>query len=90
MTGNVREWCQDWYDADYFKDPTIPATNPFNTDVIPHDLSRAHLLKHKVIRGGSWVDINAENFLSPNYAYDISLEASHAFLGFRIVLSGNN
>jgi formylglycine-generating enzyme required for sulfatase activity len=44
MIGNVREWVQDWYDADYYKnspanDPTGPASG-----------------QSKIARGGSWVN----------------------------------
>jgi sulfatase modifying factor 1 len=42
MIGNAREWCADWYDADYYtnspdRDPTGPAEG-----------------KYRVLRGGSW------------------------------------
>ena len=42
MTGNVSEWCNDWYNEDYYK--TSTAINPKG----PEKGS------HKVIRGGSW------------------------------------
>ncbi len=44
MLGNVLEWCQDWYDSDYYSDS--PLRNP-------HGPSSSYD-SNRVARGGSW------------------------------------
>ena len=72
MHGNVLEWCQDWYDAAYYKsspsdDPTGPATG-----------------SRRVFHGGSWL-IAARHCRSANRPRD---RPDYRFnnLGFRVVL----
>ena len=42
MPGNVREWCSDWYDEQYYE--KTPVLNPGGADIGDH----------RVIRGGGW------------------------------------
>jgi len=42
MSGNVREWCQDWYGAKYY------ISSPSNNPQGPNDGVR------RVVRGGGW------------------------------------
>ena len=73
MYGNVGEWVQDWYDADYYgsspeTDPKGPSSGSF-----------------RVFRGGSWLDYAFDCRSTTRNAS--SAEENFIFIGFRLALS---
>lgn len=72
MSGNILEWCNDWYgsyDSSAVTDPTGPTTGKF-----------------RVVRGGSWAS-HAGRCSSTFRSDDFLPSARFNFVGFRLVLS---
>jgi formylglycine-generating enzyme len=73
MSGNVWEWCSDWYDANYYS--SIPKSNPKGPD----------FGESKIVRGSNWFDSH-EFYLrvaTRNFRFDPTYR--FIFIGFRCV-----
>ena len=73
MSGNVYEWCYDWFDSGYYGD---------NSREDPVNISRA---SSRVIRGGSW--INAAQYCRSANRHSWYPDYTHYYIGFRVVLA---
>lgn len=72
LTGNVFEWCQDWYDGLYYQNS--PKSNPINSTTSPS----------KVLRGGSWSSTSKLSLVTNRT--NIAPDKAFADVGFRLAL----
>ena len=80
MSGNVEEWCSDWYD----KYSISSQTNPTGSSLA--------LYKERVLRGGSWRDtrgcqVDSRGHYNPNYHGCRSEVGFDCHCGFRLSLN---
>jgi len=73
LTGNVWEWCQDWFDAAYYR--RSPAADPVNTAES----------RRRAERGGSWAF--TADYCRAAFRMGLDPAESYDTLGLRVVLA---
>ena len=84
MLGNVREFCADWYDLDYYsKSPVEDPRGP--SDDAPREPQSA-----RVVRGGAYSDYHPDNTRSIHLRsadrWGVAMDVRDKFIGFRVCL----
>lgn len=70
MSGNVWEWCWDWYDEE--RRHAMPTEPPDTAEAL-----------HRVLRGGSWS--TGESYLSIAYRGHSAAQDRYSSIGFRVI-----
>ncbi len=91
IIGNVEEWCQDWYDDNWYRNPQSMQADPVN-----HNSSYLITLEYpekptadlpvRCVRSGSWADDEAEEF-RVSKRYWMEPTDTSVTTGFRLVAS---
>ena len=80
MSGNVSEWCYDWYSESV--DSNTPATGSISCTVTDDN---GYILNYRAIRGGNWYYGDACECTVSKRSYYIN--NFYVYLGFRVVRS---